>query len=91
MSDDLAHEREIIVRDRNLDVRVLVWTLIIGLAVGGEARSISGYRCTYNGATAQNLVASSFYDRFTTQIERLLRDLLDSVVEKVAIHPSVFS
>lgn len=85
MIDDLAREREVVVRKRKLDVRVLVWTLIVGFAVGGEARSIAAYRRTYNGATGQNLVASSFYDRFTTQLERLLRDLLDHAVEEVAV------
>ena len=85
MIDDLAREREVVVRERKLDVRVLVWTLVVGFAVGGEARSIAGYRRTYNGATCQNLVASSFYDRFTRQLERLLGDLLDHAVEEVAV------
>jgi IS4 transposase len=85
MIDDLAREREVVIRDRKLDVRVLVWTLVVGFAVGGEARSIAGYRRTYNGATSQNLAASSFYDRFSKQLERLLRDLLDHAVEEVAV------
>ncbi|WP_318569943.1 IS4 family transposase [Salinigranum marinum] len=85
MIDDLAREREVVVRERKLDVRVLVWTMVVGFAVGGEARSIAAYRRTYNGATGQNLVASSFYDRFTAQLEQLLRDLLDHAVEEVAV------
>ena len=40
---DLARERDVVVRDRKLDVRVLVWTLVVDFAVGGEARSIAGY------------------------------------------------
>jgi len=51
MIDDLAREREVVVGDRKLDIRVLVWTLIAGFAADGEARSIAGYRRTYNGAT----------------------------------------
>jgi hypothetical protein len=85
MIDGLAREREVVVRERKLDVRVLVWTMIVGFAVGGEARSIAAYRRTYNDATGQNLVASSFYDRFTEQLEQLLRDLLDHAVEEVAV------
>ena len=77
MIDDLAREREVVVRERKLDVRVLVWTLIVGFAVGGEARSIAAYRRTYNGATGQKMFPSSFYDRFTPSLEQLLRDLLD--------------
>ncbi len=90
MIDDLAREREVVVRERKLDVRVLVWTMVVGFAVGGEARSIAAYRRTYNGATGQNLVASSFYDRFTAQLEQLLRDLLDHAVEEsLSSHPSL--
>ena len=39
MIDDLAREREFVVRERKLDVRVLVWTMIVGFAADGEARS----------------------------------------------------
>ncbi|WP_331232308.1 hypothetical protein [Natronorarus salvus] len=62
MIDDLARESEVVVRERKPAVRILVWTVIVDLAVGGEARSIAPYRRTYNGATGQNLVTSSFYD-----------------------------
>jgi hypothetical protein len=51
MIDGPAHEREVVVRDRKLNSRILVWTLIVGFVVDGEARSIAGYRRTYNGAT----------------------------------------
>jgi hypothetical protein len=90
MIDDFAREREIAVRERKLDVRVLVWTMIVGFAVGGEARSTAAYRRTYNGATGQNLFASSFYDCFTEQLERLLRDLLDGLREDLlGVRPEV--
>lgn len=69
MIDDLAREREVVVRKRKLDVRILVWTLIVGFAVDGQARSIAAYRCAYNGVTGQSLAASSFYDRFTEPLE----------------------
>lgn len=48
MIDNLAREREAVVRGRKLDVRVLVWTMFVCYAVGGEARSIAAYRRTYN-------------------------------------------
>jgi len=89
MIDDLAREREVVVRERKRDVRVLVWTLIVGFAVGGEARSSAAYRRAYNGAAGQNLVPSSFYDRFTPSLEQLLRDLLDHAVEEVAVPPTI--
>lgn len=55
---------------------MLVWTLVVGFAVGGEARSIAGYRRAYEAATNQTLVPSSFYDRFAAESATLLRDLL---------------
>lgn len=41
MVEDLAREREVVVRDRKIDVRMLVWTLVVDFAVGAEARSIA--------------------------------------------------
>ena len=72
MVEDLAREREVVVRDRKIDVRMLVWTLVVGFAVGGEARSIAGCRHAYEAATDQTLVPFSFYDRFTEELATLL-------------------
>ena len=72
-----------------IDVRMLVWTLVVGFAVGGEARSIAGYRRAYEAATDQSIFPSSFYDRFTEELATLLRDLLDHAVEEVAVPHTV--
>jgi hypothetical protein len=80
MIEALAREHEVVVRDRKIDVRMLVWTLVVGFAVGGEARSIAGYRRAYEAATDQSIFPSSFYDRFTEELARLLCDLLDHIV-----------
>jgi putative transposase len=85
MIEALAREHEVVVRDRKIDVRMLVWTLVVGFAVGGEARSIAGYRRAYEAATDQSIFPSSFYDRFTEELATLLRDLLDYAVEEVAV------
>ena len=61
---------------------MLVWTLVVGFAVGGEARSIAGYRRVYEAATDHSIYPSSFYDRFTEELATLLRDLLDHAVEE---------
>jgi putative transposase len=68
-----------------IDVRMLVWTLVVGFAVGGEARSTDGYRRAYEAATDQSIFPSSFYDRFTEELARFLRDLLNHAVEEVAV------
>ncbi len=64
---------------------MLVWTLAVGFAVGGEARSIADYRRAYNAATNRSIVASSFYDRFTEQLHELLRELLEHALNEVAV------
>ena len=60
MIEDLAREREVVVRDRKIDVRMLVWTLVVGFAVGGEACSIAGYRRAYEAAIDHSVYPSSF-------------------------------
>lgn len=44
---------------------MLVWTLVVGSAVDGDARSIAGLQRAYSAATNQILARSSFYERFT--------------------------
>jgi putative transposase len=85
MIDDLARECDVVERDRKIDVRMLIWTLAVGFAVGGEARSIADYRRAYNAATNQSVVASSFYDRFSEELHELLRQLLEQALEEVAV------
>jgi len=85
MIEDLARQREVVQRDRKIDVRMLVWTLVVGFAAGGEARSIADYRRAYELATDHSLAPSSFYDRFTEELALLLSDLLDHAVEEVAV------
>ena len=85
MIDDLAQERGVVERDRKIDIKMLVWTLVIGFAVGGEARSIAGYRRAYELATDESIAPSSFYDRSSERLEQLLRDLFDHTAEEVAV------
>ena len=83
--DDCARECGVVERNRDIDIRMLVWTLAVGFAVGGETRSIADYRRAYNAATNQSIVASSFYDRFTENLHDLLSDLLAHALEEVAV------
>lgn len=83
--NDRARECGVVERDRDIDIRMLVWTLAVGFAIGGETRSIADYRRAYNAATNQSVVASSFYDRFTENLQDLLSRLLEHALDQVAV------
>ncbi|SEP29765.1 hypothetical protein SAMN04487948_1378 [Halogranum amylolyticum] len=78
-------ERDVVQRHWIIDITVLVWTLIMGFAVDGEARTIAGFQRAYAAATNQTLSRSSFYDRFTPALAALLSDLLAHALEEVAV------
>ena len=83
--EDIAHERDVVQRNRKIDITMLVWTLIMGFAVDGEARTIAGFQRAYSAATNQTVARSSFYDRFTPALTALLSDLLEHALEEVAV------
>ena len=81
--EDIARERDVVQRNRKIDITTLVWTLILGFAIDGEARTIAGFQRAYSAATNQTLSRSSFYDRFTPALAALLSDLLEHALEEV--------
>ena len=83
--EDIARERDVVQRERTIDITMLVWTLIVGFAVDGEARTIAGFQRAYSAATNQTVARSSFYDRFTPALAALLSDLLEHALEEVAV------
>ena len=63
MIEDLALAREVVVRDRKIDIRMLVWTLVVGC----RRRGSSLHRRAYETATDYSICPSNFYDRFTEE------------------------
>ena len=59
--EDIARERDVVQRERTIDITMLVWTLIVGFAVGNEARSIADYRRAYEAATDHSIYPSSWH------------------------------
>ncbi len=39
--EDIARERDVVQRDRKIDITMLVWTLIMGFAVEWSAKELS--------------------------------------------------
>ena len=58
----------------------LVWTLVLGFACGKE-RTISGLRRAYERNAGVTLVPSSFYERFTGRLVKLLRQIAEQLLE----------
>ena len=79
----LAQEVGLVKRQRKVDPVALLWSLILGFALGKE-RTITALRRAFEKATNTSLVPSSFYDRFTPALVRFLVRVLESVLDKVA-------
>ena len=78
----LARERGAVVRERKVDIVALFWTVVLGFAVG-EERTLAGLRRAYERVTGQRLEESSFYDRFTPGLARLLKAAVAEGLEKM--------
>ena len=78
----LARERGAVVRERKVDIVALFWTVVLGFAVG-EERTLAGLRRAYERVTGQRLEESSFYDRFTPGLARLLKAAVADGLEKM--------
>jgi putative transposase len=70
---ELARNAGAVVRLRKVDPVDLFWTVVLGFGVGRE-RTLAGLRREYQKASGQTVEESSFYDRFTQQFARMLRD-----------------
>ena len=78
----LARERGAVVRERKVDIVALFWTVVLDFAVG-EERTLAGLRRAYERVTGQRLEESSFYDRFTPGLAKLLKAAVAEGLEKM--------
>ena len=77
---DRAEEFGVVRRKRKVDIVALVWALILGFQVGAD-RSIEGLRHAYLKIAGGDIVRSSFHDRLTAHLARLLRKLALEAME----------
>lgn len=73
--NELARETGAVKRRRLVRIHDLVWVLVLGFAIGRK-RTLAGLRRSYESQTGQTIEESSFYDRFTPGLVRLLKALL---------------
>jgi len=69
----LAKASGAVKRLRRIDPVDLFWTLTLGYGLGDE-RTIAGLRRSYEKTTGQRVEESSFYDRFTTGLVKMLKN-----------------
>lgn len=67
-----AKETGFIIRSRKIDPVIFFWTLILGFGVGMQ-QSLAKLRRSYETASADSIVPSAFYDRFTPGFVALLK------------------
>ena len=78
---DAARSSGAFQRMRKVDAYAFVWSLVLGFSAG-RVRTIAALRRSYESATGTTLEESSFYSRFTPGLVRLLRQLLEGVLDQ---------
>lgn len=72
----LAREVGVLKRQRKVRVTAFVAAVVLGFATGAQ-RSLAGMRRAYEHATGQLLAPSGFYARFTPELVRLFKQLVE--------------
>jgi len=73
--NELARETGAVQRQRRVRIYELVWVLVLGFAIGRK-RTLAALRRRYERTTGQTIEESSFYQRFSPGLARLLKKLL---------------
>jgi len=71
-----ARKTGAVVRQRKVNIVLFIWTLVLGFATSGGARTIATLRRAYEQASGDSIEESSFYDRFTEGFVELVRQCL---------------
>lgn len=79
--EELARETGTVVRERKVKIVPFFWTLVLGFALGRK-RTISGLRRAYEKTTGQTIEESSFYDRFTPALVKLMKHCVSDALSK---------
>lgn len=69
-------------RRRKVDPVALFWTIVLGFT-SGRHRTLAGLRRSFQRSTGVRLVPSAFYDRFTRQLARFFRLVVEELLNRV--------
>jgi putative transposase len=75
----LAQDTGAVKRQRKVDIYDFFWTLVLGFG-GTKERTLAGLRRTFEKVTGIAIEESSFYDRFTHGLAKLMKVVLGAVL-----------
>ena len=85
---DAAARVKYVQRQRKVDPVILFWILVLGFGVGVQ-RTIASLRRAYEKKSAESIVPSAFYDRFTKGLVSFLKECLAHGIAELASHSSL--
>jgi len=86
--EEHAEELGVVERDRKTQMPALVWSFVFGFAAG-ESRTLAGFRRSYNATADETLSPGGFHQRLTPAFAEYLCDLVDAVLDEVAVPDAV--
>lgn len=69
-------------RRRKVEPVGLFWTIVLGFATGRQ-RTLAGLRRSFQRSTGVRLVPSAFYDRFSEELARFFRLVVEELLNRV--------
>ena len=78
----LAQYAEVTRRRRRVDPVALFWAIVLGFTAGRQ-RTLAGLRRSFERSTGVRLVPSAFYDRFTRELARFFRLVVEELLSRV--------
>ena len=85
---DTATKVGFIQRNRKIDPVTFFWVVVLGFGVGMQ-RTLASLRRAYETASAETLVPSSFYDRFSNGLVAFLKECLAHGIAELSRHNSL--
>ncbi|MFC4440092.1 MULTISPECIES: IS4 family transposase [Natrialbaceae] len=86
--EEHAEELGVVERDRKLQIPAFVWAFVFGFAAG-ESRTLAGFRRSDNSTADETISPGGFYQRLTPSLAECLRDLVEIVLDEVAVPDAV--
>jgi len=85
---EFLKELGVVERDRKLQIPAFVWSFVFGFAAG-ESRTLAGFRRCYNSTTDETTSPGGFYQRLTPTLVEYFRDLVETMLDEVAVPNAV--